>query len=404
MAKKLAVLALALGVCSVWASESNLQPPKLDQYLRWGALRVRPGLALSNVGYDDNILYNDTNKVSDYTATVSPKVELLVLFGDRAFLQLNQRFDFTLYLENTDQNFDNNHTAARVTVPWSKIGFFADLGFDRLHQRPIDLESIRVERKEKTLDLGVIFDPNWRTEIELAQTAANLSYDDPTVAQRQDRDERGTRIDASYRIFGRSRILLAALVKDVDFANVFDTEIGPVRRDTREWRLLGGLGFGEGGSLTGEFRVGRARIDARDPVVPDLSEIVGDAELALRLGSRTKLQLRAARLPGYAFFEASTYYLETRGGLRIVRYLNRIVGLEAGGSLGRLTFPSSLSGTEREDDLTRYDVGVRLRLSENSIGRRVEYRFKIGRSRRESTLPSQNQNRNTVSFDAVVGF
>ena len=122
MARRLAVSVLALVFWTLaLGSESKLRPPELDQYLRWGALRVRPGLALSNVGYDNNILYNDANKVSDYTATISPKAEVLILFGDRAFLQLNQRFDFTLYLENTDQNYDNNHTAARVTVPLGPI-------------------------------------------------------------------------------------------------------------------------------------------------------------------------------------------------------------------------------------------------------------------------------------------
>ena len=84
MARRLLVSLLALGLYTVaLGAESKLQPPELDQYLRWGALRVRPGVELTNVGYDDNILYNDDNKVSDFTATISPKAEILVLFGDR---------------------------------------------------------------------------------------------------------------------------------------------------------------------------------------------------------------------------------------------------------------------------------------------------------------------------------
>jgi hypothetical protein len=405
MKKSVACLGLSLGLAlsSNWAA-SKLEPPPLEQYLRWGPLRVRPGIELSDVGYDDNILYTDQNKVSDYTATVSPKLEALLLLGDSAFLQLSERLDFTFYLENTDQNYDNARSAARFTFPLRRIGFFTDLIYNRANLRPIDLEQIRTERTEKKLGAGVIFTPNWRTELEFSQSTANLSYDDPGIAFRQDRDERTTSIDASYRVMGQSSILLTAMHKKIDFDSPFVVDDLVIPRDTVERRLVGGLGFGEGGRLTGSFRLGWGTIDAEDPLLQDLSELIGDAELVYRAGSRTKLLLEALRLPGFSVFQANAYYLETSGGLRAVRYINRLWGVEAGGRIGKLTFPSSLDMSNREDDILRYEVGVRLRVSGNSMGRRVEYSFRIGRYRRESTVESQNQTRNTAGFGAVVGF
>jgi hypothetical protein len=86
-----------------------------------------------------------------------------------------------------------------------------------------------------------------------------------------------------------------------------------------------------------------------------------------------------------------------------VHYLNRIYGLESGASRGRLTFPGT-SGTPREDDLRRYDVGVRLRLFQNDIGRRVEYRIKLGRYRRISSVSAFDQAQTTFGVSAVLGF
>jgi len=403
--KSIACLAVVLGLQLAPAlAQSKLDAPPLEQYLRWGPLRVRPGIELSDVGYDDNILANDLNMVSDYGATVSPKLQGLLLLGDQAFLELTQRFDFRFWLENTDQNFTNTLSSARLIYPHRRMGFFADLLFERSNLRPTDLQQVLVERKEKRVGGGVIFTPSWRTEIELGQYFSELDYDEENIAFRQDRDERTTRLDTSYRVFGRSRILFDALYRKIDFRNPFVVEDLVIPRDTVEQQLLGGLAFGEGGRLTGAFRVGWGTIDAEDELLEDLSELIGDLELVLRAGSRTKLQLTGRRLPGFAVFGANAYYLETTVGLRAVRYLSRLWGVEAGGSVGRLTFPASINLLGREDDITRWEVGARLRLAENAIGRKVEYSIRVGRYRRDSTVDFQNLSRNTVGFDAVVGF
>ena len=110
------------------------------------------------------------------------------------------------------------------------------------------------------------------------------------------------------------------------------------------------------------------------------------------------------REPGFTISSAGAFYLNTTVRLSGVYYLNRLVGIEAAGTRGRIEFPDAGAAVERRDDLTGYEGGLRLRLAENSLGRRVEYSLRLQRSRRDSNFDSQDRSRTTFGLNAVVGF
>lgn len=406
------LLALAFLLVSTDSpAESKLEPPDLSRYLRWRPLRARPGLELSNVGYDDNIFFREQEKTSDYTATLTPKLDGLILFGSRAFLVFTERLDYTLYLKNTDQNYLNQRGTARLTFPFRRLGLFTDLGLSNIKERQVDRQDIRPERREARLGFGILLRPGWRTEIEVSQSTTDWRYVDPdfegessSIGDRLDRTTSTTLLKAAYRLLGRTELTLDGYTRTHDFDNLFPSGDLLIDRDSRERSVQPGLAFGEGGALTGSIRVGWAEIDATDPVQPDLSAWVGRIELAYRPNSRWILRSDGERTPGFSAFEENTYFLNTAFGLRGVYYWSRVFGVESGGSLGRLTFPESMTGAVREDRLRRYDLGMRMRLAENSLGRRVEYSLRVGRYRRESTLPEVEHSQTTFGLNAVVGF
>jgi len=113
-------------------------------------------------------------------------------------------------------------------------------------------------------------------------------------------------------------------------------------------------------------------------------------------------RLDGDRKPGFTLSGDTTYFLNTRAALRAVYYFNRILGVETGGGVARLTFPGS--STPRRDKTDSYHVGLRFRLAENDSGRRTEFSLRIQHYRRESTDPNQNRTRTTIGFGAEVGF
>src|SRR5262245_55962508 len=131
------LLLAALAAAPARAEDSALEPPDLDQYVRWGPLRVRPRLELSNVGHDDNIFATGSNEVGDVTATLGPKIDGLALFGHRAFLTFVERLSYTAYRDHSDQNFTNQRLSGRVTLPFGRTGLFVEGLMNRLKERPI---------------------------------------------------------------------------------------------------------------------------------------------------------------------------------------------------------------------------------------------------------------------------
>ena len=404
--------ALALA-CAPTRAQNPLEPPDLARYLRWGPVRARPGLLLTNLGYDNNIFYGSIGPQSgDYTATLSPRLEGVVLFGDRAFFTFKEQLDWTTYRTYFDQNYWNQLGSGRLTVPLKRMGFYVDGVLNDTKERPPDQYSIRNDVRQLGLGAGILFKVGWRTDAEVgvARSAfgyTNAEYDNrsnpdcPTIGCALDRTERGVRALGRYLLVGRTRLTLEWSNRDITFSN---PENG---RDATQRRLVPGLDFGLGGRLTGTFRYGWARLDSKNPAYPDYNGPVGEARLSYRFGAGTTLQAGGLRDIGFSTYVATGYYENATYDARVIQYFNRIVGVEAGGGRGQLTFPASASPslpTDRIDQTTQFDGGLRLRFSENTLGRRVEYSIKLTHWTLTSNYPNIDQSRTTFGFNAIIGY
>jgi hypothetical protein len=394
-------------------AESRLEPPDLDRYLRWGALRARPGVELANLGYDSNILFRADDPVPDFTATLFGKLDGLLLFGSRGFLTFDPKVGYTAYRDNPDQNFPLFRMTARATVPIRRLGLFGELVLNRDTERPIDLQDTRPFRSESALGLGLILEPGWRTTLEFSRRRTRWAYDDPdetdvgsgqTIAEILDRRVITDKLLGRYNVRGRTTLTLELESASIDFDSLDRRVLPPVSKDSSAWSVLPGVEFGEGGGLTGRARIGWTRVDAEDPQLADFSGLVGQVKLAYRPVRRATLQLIGERLPTFAVAPTAIYVVNTEVGLRWIYYFSRIIGLEAGSAVGQVTFPESASIAERIDDVLRYDLALRLRLAEDSLGKRVEYRLRWRVYRRTSPIPSQSFSRGTLGLEASFGF
>ncbi len=423
---KLRAATLMAGVLLASAAPAGasdpLEPPDLSRYVRWGFLRVRPTIHLTNLGYDDNIFYRTGNqaKEGDYTATVSPKVEGVVLFGSRAFFTFDEQLDYVAFLRHGGESYFNQRGSGRVTFPFRSMGVFVEGAYNRFKDRPTSELDVRPARRELRGGGGLIFRLGSRTDLEIGRTHSRWNYRDPdysaclrpnppgcdlvvTIGQLLDRVERGERLKARYRFAGESRLLLETALLDVRFD---DPEVGrspDIGRDSEQRRWLAGLEVGTKSRLSGAVKAGRARFDVNTPGRPDFSGWVGEGQLAYRMGTGTTVRAGGKRDLGYAVWEANQYYQHTTWEARVIHYFNRLLGAEAGGSAGRLTFPGAAT-TARKDRIGLTDLGVRFRFRERPDGRRIEYRFTVTRFRRDSTRPELDQSRTLLGFGAIFGY
>ena len=386
------------------SAESALEPPDLSRYLKWGFAHVRPGFAIPGIGYDSNI-FAPTGQPpeGDFAVKLSPRIEGVVLFGRTAFLTFKERLDYTAYQHHHEINYFENLGSARLTLPLRRFGLYADFGLNRLKDLPLSELDSRPIRREVRTGAGVILELGWRTtaEIGLVRSDWTVTDDDSptsTVGTSQDRVEEGRQARLRYRLTGITRLTLDATNRSVTFADP------ALLRDADERAILPGVEIGAGGRLSGSMRAGPSRLDATAEGQPDYSGLVGDARIAWRISSASTLRIEGKREVGFAIYQNNPYYLRTSSEARLVHYLNRVFGLEAAVGRGRLSFPEALTAEERNDRLERYDAGVRIRLLENDLGRRVEYTLALSNQRRTSTVDAFDQSRTVVAVGASVGF
>jgi hypothetical protein len=283
-----------------------------------------------------------------------------------------------------------------------RFGVFGHYRLDRYHQRPRDQEDLRPLTQDRRLGFGFIVELGWRTEMEIRQTGVRLRYEDPAqsnVGERLDRDERRRALTVKYLLKGRTSLTADFETSEIDF-----TSKDPLK-DSDRWTALPGIELGRGGPLQGTVRLGWARIDALAPDRPDFSEAVGDVTALYAFGNGTRIEVTGERIPGFTVVGTQTYYVSTAGTLRGIRFLNSFLGVEAGLGFGRLIFPETgANGTDRVDRLREYDVGIRVRLAEDSLGRKTEYSIRLLNSERLSTEESLNRTRTTLTVGAIVGF
>lgn len=410
------VVALVAVACAALAAraQSSLEPPPLDRFVRWGPIRVRPAIALTGLGYDDNVFYRTATTIppeGDWFATISPSATGLILLGHQAFITFDGRVDYTAFAKNSEINYTNWLVTTRLTVPFRKMGAFVDAAWLQSLDRPLDLQDARPIRREARLGAGLIFKLGWRTEIELGRLDTRFRNTDDnflqctgpdgtapcyTISDLLDRVETGTQVRAWYRAFGRTRLTIEARRKDIDFRTSDPT----IARDGDEQRLVPGVDFGEGGRLSGTARAGWSRLDIDGTPEIDYDGLVAEARLAYQVGNGLTLYGSAVRDVAFSIYEGNNFYIRRIRDARGVKYFNRLFGIEAGYGNGHLNFPA----TGRADRLTAYDLGVRLRIGERTLGRKVEYALRWVRTRTESTDDSRDSSRSTLALGAVLGY
>jgi hypothetical protein len=322
--------------------------------------------------------------------------------GHHAFLTFDERLEFFAYAKQSGLDYFNQFGSARLTIPFRRFGLYGDIGYYRTRDRPLEAQDARPIRKELPVGAGAILKLGWRTDAEFGLTRDRLSAsdeDDLTIGPRNDRVEKGLRMKARYLAFGRTRVLLDTSRRTIRFDDAAVARL----RDGSERRALLGLDFGLGGRIFGTVRAGYSNFDLALPAARDFHGMVADVAIGYSFGgSGSRLIVTGQRDVQYSIYESTNLYTQTGGALSLIKYFNRFIGGELGVGRSRLVFLGDPQ--DRVDGYTTGTLGIRFRISENDLGRRVEYAFRYVRSIVNSTRDDLDQNRGTIGFGVSFGY
>jgi hypothetical protein len=183
----------------------------------------------------------------------------------------------------------------------------------------------------------------------------------------------------------------------------FDDPATAVLRDAKERRQLVGLDFGLGGRVFGTFRLGHADFKLDNQAGTSFNGPVADVSVGYNFGgSGSRLTLIGGRDVRYTVFDPHPALRLLRGRAEARQILQPVHRRRArsGPSPARLLGrPSGPRGRQHHRNRRRA-----FRISENDLGRRVEYAFRYTRWIVNSTRDDLDQNRGTVGFGVSFGY
>jgi hypothetical protein len=336
--------------------------PSAEQgFIEVGSFHLLPALALRNVGYDSNIFLSpEGEEIGDYTATLTPSLTAVTLFGHEGRLDIRQAFDFVAFLETSSQNHVNNLTDIDG---WGFLGEFTVRGgfdYDSRKLRPNEEIDERVRQKIATLDGELSWSASARSEFGVLLQRQRYDYDaDETLFGNSYADL--NRDETTLAFQGRSRIRpktdAVLLLSHTDIAH----EEPLLGRDAVMDSFVPGFVFDASAVIQGQVSYGYQTLEPNEPGRTGYSGPVGEAVIGYRIGSRLRLGINYERNIVFSIFDNNLYFKRELFGFEAWQSLSRRFRLEAGASRTLVDYPvpvtSGATSGYRDDRVGRAWIG-----------------------------------------------
>src|SRR5206468_2317298 len=101
-----------------------------------GPLYLNPGLLLKELGVDTNVFNAAGDQKSDFTFTITPKVDAALPFGHRGLLRTTAALDSVYYATYVSERSLDPQITVRGEAYATRLTFFAQGSYINTRQRP----------------------------------------------------------------------------------------------------------------------------------------------------------------------------------------------------------------------------------------------------------------------------
>lgn len=380
-------------------AQQTSPPPAGTRTLEVGPLSVRPRLEIREFGIDDNIFNDPDNPQSDFTATISPRVEAVLRLGWTR-LTYGSTVDFVYFKDFEDERSLNRSSEARFEVGEGLLRPYVFGSLLDTHERLNAEVDLRAGRRQAMYGGGIDLALTSHTTITSAARRSTVDFD----AGETYRDiELSRTLDAQSDQFeGGLRFAITPLTTWTITAGVQrDRFERDPRRDSDSVRLVTGLQFSPSALISGNASVGYRRFTPVSESLAEYQGLVAQVGLTYAVES-TRLEGHIERDVRYSFEELEPYYLTAN--LRLVA-TERVAGpVDVQGTIGRHTMAYRQFGgaadVSRRDWATVYGGGVGYRVGSTArFGVNIEWT-----RRRSDTLENRHYDRRRIYGTLTYGF
>ena len=352
----------ALLVASAAAAQTSPpRDPVDDATMRIGPFGLTPVIIIRDVGRDNNVFNESTNPKSDFTATLTPKLDVLVHPGP-LLLTVSTTSDYIYYQKYASERGTNIGSTVRADFTFGPVRPYASASGGNSKDRVNREIDARARHRDRAYSGGVRVRIYEGVFASAGARQTSILFDEDAVFRGENLAEAlDEQLNAVEGSIGVALTPLTSVSLNVSKERErFDLSPG---RDSDTLRIMPTVTFSPLAMLNGSAAFGYRRFEPLSPAVPDYRGFIANLTLGTTIRERHRIETVFARDVQYSYEQDAVYYVET--GIQGI-WTWQVVGpidLRLSGSRSRLHYQSaSLDDSNDEDIASSYGAGVSWRL------------------------------------------
>jgi hypothetical protein len=280
--------------------------PGANARFRWGFLRFTPGIAITDVGIDNNIFNSAENPVRDSTAAIGPAVNAWMHFGA---LRVSEKSSgqYLYFKENASQRSWNTANELKLELPLARIKPFAVGSYLNAAQREGYEIDARARASTNVATLGSDFRLSGKTTLVLSGTRANLAYDQretflgSPLAQSLNRHTDGETAQIRYGLTPLTTFVFTSEA----IQDRFDHERF---RNADSFSVRSGFEFKPFALISGKASVGFRHFNVLSDAIQDYQGVIASVDTKYLLTTTTQITTKFSRDLAFSYDDALPYY------------------------------------------------------------------------------------------------
>ena len=396
-------LSLLVGATSSFAQLDTPPPAASRLRVRVGPLTINPTIALSNIGFDQNVFNEptDLNPKRDFTFTVTPGADVRLRLL-RTVVTGSVGEDFVWYKTYASERAANSAVKGGWLIPFNRVSFAVNARRASLRDRPGFEIDARSRRTEIAYDGLVEVRLMPKTFVGVTAQRERTDYDKDalflgsSLQFELNRVTKGGGVSLRYKLTPLTSVSLVATRTQnrFDFSQL---------RDSNSSSASAVIAFDPLGILSGGATFGYTSFEPVTPGLPNFKGPTGAVNVSYRLLGTTRISVAAGRDVGFSYEVNQPYYVQTGVSGSVSRSVAGPVDVVARAGIQTLAYrdrAGALIGTSNRVDTVRSYGGV----VGYRMGRGSRLGFNVDKDSRVSDVSRRQYDNFRVGSSVTYGF
>ncbi|MBU1187070.1 MAG: outer membrane beta-barrel protein [Acidobacteria bacterium] len=309
----------------------------------FGPFRLYPLIRLTDFGYDGNVYrqQEDRDPITDFTVTLSPSLDVNVLYRNWLILSLTESPEYIHYFKVSRERAWNNTLSTQVKMlMFQRIVIEGAYSNGKRRRRGTTEFDVRADEKSEELTARLFYETPRRSMLGLSYSVRKISWDDIDLLQESvslsnqlNRTEQDAVFEFYYKLFSQTDLFV-----NFGFSRYLFSEAGADWRNSMAYEVNAGLRFPILGRMRGTLFLGYKELMPNQKDLSGFAGIVGGSTLDWRVG-RFAFGLGYSRDSRFSYSQNNVFFITDHYQPGVSFYASRTFKLTYNFSYGINRYP-----------------------------------------------------------------